>query len=290
MGRDDIRQKAERYRDSIQFLWDQAVRGLNKGWTIDEIASRVVLPPVFDTDYLTSERYGVAEHHLRQICTGLRGWFDGEESRLFPVEPESRFKKLIDGFGGRAEVARQAKEAFDNNDVRWGVELATWLARSPDADSGDKQLLAEGLRLIAERTPAANIRNWAITRARHLDAQTPMDRFNGHNFSSRTMARSSVSELVHNLRVLLDPTAASGVEGHIRFSVDGICAGLKIRNCVAIPSSGDDADVEVALTRGAFESVLSGKSSWSEADVVVTGAIELADVIRCCFDHDGLRG
>ena len=289
-GRDDIRQKAERYRDSIQFLWDQAVRGLNKGWTIDEIASRIMLPPNFDSDYLTSERYGIAEHHLRQICTGLRGWFDGEESRLFPEEPASRFKKLIDGFGGRDEVSRQAKEAFDNNDVRWGVELATWLARSPDADTEDKQLLAAGLRLIAERTPAANIRNWTITRARHLDGQTPMDRFNRHVFSSRSMARASVSELVHTLRVLIDPTAASGVAGHIRFSVDGDCAGLRIRNCVAIPTSGDGADVEVALTRSAFESVLAGKSLWSEVDVAVNGAVELVDVIRCCFEHDGLSG
>ena len=32
------------YRDAIQFLWDQTVRGINRGWTPDELAERVRLP------------------------------------------------------------------------------------------------------------------------------------------------------------------------------------------------------------------------------------------------------
>ena len=34
------------------------------------------LPETFDSDYLTSELYGVVEHHVRQIRTGLFGFFD----------------------------------------------------------------------------------------------------------------------------------------------------------------------------------------------------------------------
>ena len=127
-GRDRIRETSERYRDSLQFLWDQTVRGINKGWTMDEVAAKVALPALYDQDHRTSERYGVGEHHVRQIYAGLRGWFDGEESKLFPLRPEERFEKLIAGFGGRGEVAKQATAAFDADDVRWGMELATWLA------------------------------------------------------------------------------------------------------------------------------------------------------------------
>ena len=284
-GRDDIRTKSERYRDSIQFMWDQTVRAINKGWTMDEIAARVALPPLYDQDYLTSERYGVAEHHLRQIYTGLRGWFDGEESKLFPLEPGERFARLIEGFGGRAEVSRQASAALDSDDIRWGVEMATWLVRSDGVTDADRGLLARGLRLVAERTPAANIRNWAITRARHLDGQTPMDRFMTHSFGAKTIAHAASVDLVHTLRVLLDPVKAEGVSAHLRIVVDGEAAGLLVRNCVAVPTDGTGAAGEASMTRATFVAVLSGKQKWSEADIAVSGDASVVDTVRRCLDH-----
>ena len=289
-GRDQIRETSERYRDSLQFLWDQTVRGINKGWTMDEVASRVALPALYDQDHRTSERYGVGEHHVRQIYAGLRGWFDGEESKLFPLQPHERFEKLIAGFGGRGEVAKQASAAFDADDVRWGVELATWLARSTEATTADKELLARGLRLIAERTPAANIRNWAITRARHLDGQTPMDRFMKHSFGARAIAHVPSTDLIHTLRVLLDPARAEGLRAHVRFIVDGESAGLLLRNCVAVPTDGKDASVEVAMTRTTLAAILSNKQLWSAADITITGDSAVVDTFRNCFDHVGLQG
>ncbi|NBU36725.1 MAG: MBL fold metallo-hydrolase [Actinobacteria bacterium] len=284
-GRDDICEKSERYRDSIQFMWDQAVRGINKGWTMDELSSRVTLPALYDQDYLTSERYGVTEHHLRQIYTGLRGWFDGEESKLFPLEPGVRFAKLVAGFGGRTEVARQAAEALDNDEIRWGVELATWLVRSEGCTEADRLLLARGLRLVAERTPAANIRNWAITRARHLDGQMPMDRFMVHSFGAKAIAHAASTDLVHTLRVLLDPVKAEGLSAHVCIVVDGEAAGLRLRNCVAVPTDGQGADGTASMTRATFVSVLSGKVKWSDADIAVTGDAAAVDAVRCCLDH-----
>lgn len=287
-GRREIAERARRYRDSIQFLWDQTVRGMNRGWTMDEIASRITLPALYDEDYLTSERYGVTEHHLRQIYTGLRGWFDGEESRLFPLEPEERFARLISGFGGREEVARQASEAFATDQIRWGVELATWLARSAEATQADRDLLARGLRLVAERTPAANIRNWAITRARHLDRQTPMDRFLIHGFGARSIAHAASTDLVHTLRVLVDPERAQGVDAHLRITVDGESAGLWVRNCVAVPTDGGDATAEASMSRATFASILGGKTRWSEAAISVTGDPSVVDAVRGCLDHPSL--
>jgi alkyl sulfatase BDS1-like metallo-beta-lactamase superfamily hydrolase len=269
-------------------MWDQTVRGMNKGWTMDEIASRITLPALYDEDHLTSERYGVAEHHLRQIYTGLRGWFDGEESRLFPLEPGERFARLIAGFGGRDAVAAQAAEAFATDQIRWGVELATWLARSEGASRADRDLLARGLRLVAERTPAANIRNWAITRARHLDGQTPMDRFLTHGFGARSIAHASSVDLVHTLRVLVDPERAEGVDAHLRITVDGESAGLWVRNCVAVPTDGRDATAEASMSRGTFASILGGKTRWSEAEISVTGDPSVVDMVRGCFDHPSL--
>ena len=290
-GKENIREKATRYRDSIQFMWDQTVRGINKGWTTDQIASRVTLPSLYDVDYLTSERYGVTEHHVRQIYMGIRGWFDGDESKLFPAEPAERYAKLIAGFGGRAEVAGQCEKAIAADDIRWATELATWLVRSEGATQDERNLLAQCLRAIAQRTPAANIRNWCITRARHLDGSFPMDRFMVHNFNPKFLAESAATGIVHTLRVIMDPDKIEGMNHHIAFTVGDETCGLHIRNSVAVPTDGWGAQSLVTMSRDIFMGVVSGRLPWSEAfatgDITVSGDIAAVDQFRTSLENKG---
>ena len=293
-GKDRIRSMATRYRDSIQFLWDQTVRGINKGWTSEELAWRVRLPDLYDVDYLTSERYGVAEHHVRQIHVGLRGWFDGDEAKLFPLEPADRLGRLIGGFGGRPAVREKASAALAENDVRWALEMATWLARSEGAEQSDRNLLAECLRTVAERTPAANIRSWALTRARALDGTTPMDRYFEHRFNPRLLVHVDTPTIVATLRVLVDPALIEGIDHHVAFVVDGDECGLHVRNCVVVPTNGWGATSMVRTSRSVLLAVLAGKTTWSAAvadgSLAVTGDTGLVDRIRAAFELDGLRG
>jgi alkyl sulfatase BDS1-like metallo-beta-lactamase superfamily hydrolase len=293
-GKDNIREKSTRYRDSIQFMWDQTVRGINKGWTADEIATRITLPEMYDVDYLTSERYGVAEHHVRQIYTGLRGWFDGDESKLFPVEPAARYGRLIAGFGGRAEVASQAAKALSDDDIRWATELATWLVRSEGATQDERNLLAQCLRVIAERTPAANIRNWCITHARHLDGSFPMDRYMVHNFNPKFLAESAATGIVHSLRVIIDPDKIEGMNHHIAFTVGDETCGLHVRNCIAVPTNGWGAQSLITMSRDIFMGVVSGRLPWSEAfaagDITVSGDIAAVDQFRTSLENKGFAG
>ena len=293
-GKDNIREKATRYRDSIQFMWDQTVRGINKGWTTDQIASRITLPSLYDVDYLTSERYGVTEHHVRQIFMGIRGWFDGDESKLFPAEPTERYGKLIAGFGGRAEVAAQCEKALAADDIRWATELGTWLVRSEGATQDERNLLAKCLRVMAERTPAANIRNWCITRARHLDGSFPMDRFMVHNFNPKFLAESSATGIVHTLRVIMDPDKIEGMNHHIAFTIGDETCGLHIRNSVAVPTDGWGAQSLVTMSRDVFMTVVSGRRQWSEAfaagDIKVSGDVAAVDQFRTSLENKGFAG
>lgn len=292
-GREQIRDRVTKSRDAVQFLWDQTVRGINKGWTADELAERVALPAAYEGDYLTSERYGVAEHHVRQIHAGLRGWFDGDESKLFPVEPDERYKRLIEGFGGREVVRDKSNEALAANDLRWATELASWLARSPDATSDDRERLARCLRAIAERTPAANIRNWALTRARHLDGSTSMDRYNQHRFSARLVRGHDNATIIATLRVTLEPSLVEAVDHHVTFLIDHERCGLHVRNGVAVPTDGDGAHSVVRLSRDTLIAVLSGRIAWTEAvqrgEIQVSGDGTMLNVVRKAFDVEGLR-
>ena len=61
-GSQQIRDDLTQYRDSIQFMWDQTVRGINKGFTLSEITELVQLPQKYENRYFTQQFYGLVEH------------------------------------------------------------------------------------------------------------------------------------------------------------------------------------------------------------------------------------
>lgn len=300
------------YRDSIQFLWDQTVRGLNLGLTGSEIAHFVKMPERFGRNYLTRQMYGLAEHHLRQIRNGLVGWFDGDESTLFALPTGERAARLIQGFGGRDTVRRQAREAIAANDLRWALELSSWLVRAvevgttastatapmtPVAKVGDEdhRLMGEVLRHIAQRTTAQNLRNWCLTRALEVEGKLDIARFRQHRFRLDDILASPSAVYVSALRVLVDPQRADGVEDELAWVFDdGSTCGLQIRSQVAVPTTGAQANLRLELSRETWARWLSGKATFN--DSLASGALrvqgDLARVRRALsvFDHPAFRG
>ena len=297
-GAAEVRTVVTDYRDAIQFLWDQTVRGLNKGLSADELTQFVQLPERFERSYFTQQFYGVAEHHVRQIQAGLIGWFDGVESSLFPMPPLDKARRLSAGFGGRDAVRRQSAEALAADDLRWALDLATWLVRSETgrhvrADGGspeERAQLAAVLRAIAQRSTAANIRNWCLTRALELEGRLGLGRLRGHPFRAADVLADPLNAL-RSLRVLLDPLRAQDVNQVLclDFGPAGR-AGLHIRGSVAVPTTGDPADIVLALTAQTWAQLLAAQTTLDQA--FAAGHLTLrqgtwaeARVLLGCFDH-----
>jgi alkyl sulfatase BDS1-like metallo-beta-lactamase superfamily hydrolase len=291
-GAQEIATRVTKYRDSIQFMWDQTVRATNAGMTSTEIAESVDLPETFDGDYLTSELYGVVEHHVRQIRTGLFGFFDGDEANLFPTPPRERTAKLISGFGGREVVRKQVADALAGDDARWALELGSWLVRSDGAEDADRVLLAKALRMVAQRTSAANIRNWCITRARVLDGTANVARLKNVHLRKPTLLSAGFEKAVHILRVLLVPERVGETNIRLKFELDGNATGLHVRNYVAVPYSGDNADATLTTSLDTWTNVLSGATTLGAAladgSIAIAGNADGAVAALRCFDVKGL--
>ena len=293
-GTDEIRGRVTKYRDAIQFIWDQSVRYTNKGHTAADIGQLVSLPPECDDDFLTAERYGVTEHHARQIRNGLFGWFDGDESQLFPLPSDERSRRMIAGFGGRDQVRELSRAALASDDVRWATELATWLVRSGEAEPIDKQLLADCLRTIGQRTSAANIRVWCLTRALSLEGAVDTSRLYQHRFNRKQVLGSPVESSVHILRVLVDAELAHGIDCHIAFAfTDRPTTGLHVRNSVAAATKGEGATNVVACSIETWADILTGRANWStvvaDGRVVVVGDEAAVRRALAIFEVEGLR-
>jgi alkyl sulfatase BDS1-like metallo-beta-lactamase superfamily hydrolase len=193
------------------------------------------------------------------------------------------------------------REAIDTNDVRWALEMATWLVRCDTNDMGradggtpsDRSLLAQVLRTIAQRTTSANVRNWCLTRARELDGLLDLERFRVHRIGRSQVLANPPEVFVHGLRVLVDPHTADGVDTEVRWEfAGGAVTGLRVRNQVAVPTDGVSADVSIGLSLETWAGLLSGGATLSDAiaagDVAGTGDVERVRDVFACFDHPTL--
>ena len=292
-GQGEIIRRVTRYRDSIQFLWDQTVRHTNRGAASRDLAHLIQLPSYYDDDYLTSEYYGVAEHHVRQIRSGLFGFFDGEESNLFPLPTTDRADRLIAGFGGVEIVRNTVTTALREDDVRWALECGSWLIHYSGSTDDDKRLYASVLRAVAQRTPSANIRNWCLARARHLDGTFDLSRFSTHRLSKRQILSSPAETTIRLMRVLLVPERAQNMDTLIRWQFqDGQTASLHIRNAVAVPVSNTTSNNIVKCSLETWANIVGGSltlsASISQGDLVIEGdAQSVVDALKA-FDIAGL--
>jgi len=286
------------YRDAIQFLWDQTVRGANKGLNLEQITEFVQLPKRFDRSFYTRQFYGLVEHHVRQIYNGLFGWFDEDPAKLLPLEPGSRAQRLIAGFGGVRTVREQIDGALETLDYRWALEMANWLvqmhATPADAPAEDKERLASALRAIAYCTTSANVRNWCLTRALDLSGSLDLRRFRVHVPREREVLAHDSCVFVEILRVMLEPQRAGDVNERMAWHFeDGSLAGLHLRDGVAVPDSGESAGLSVALSLATWARVMSNKESLEMA--LSTGAITVkrgnearVREFLAVFDHPAL--
>ena len=298
-GAAEIDQRTRDYRDSIQFMWDQTVRCANRGLTLNETIAAIKLPDYFKSHYTTQQLYGVVEHHVRQIYSGLFGWFDEDEANLFPVPGPERLQKLIAGFGGVDAVRHAVDQALVEEDYRWAIELASWLVRCElnehgRADAGadeDRIRLATALRGAAYSTTSANVRNWCITRALELDGSSNLQRFRTHRFQKRELARRPAAESLGLLRVLLVPQCAGELQQTLKLSfTDGGAAALTIRHAVAVPAVGEvlpETSLTASISSEHWFEIMGGKLALSQA--MSDGVLETSDAAGlkaffACFD------
>jgi alkyl sulfatase BDS1-like metallo-beta-lactamase superfamily hydrolase len=187
--------------------------------------------------------------------------------------------------------------AIKKDDLRWAIELASWLVATPadkaDELQPDRNLLAGALRIIGQRTPAANIRSWVLTRARELEGVGSLDRYRKHRFRRDSIVADPAGS-VAILRVLLDPHRADGLDVHVRFEFgnDREC-GLHVRNQVAVPTDGSTASISLRVDPELWAEFLTGKKS--HADLVAdkraaaVGNKEDLTAVLACFDISAPR-
>jgi alkyl sulfatase BDS1-like metallo-beta-lactamase superfamily hydrolase len=164
------------YRDAIQYVHDQTVRGINKGLTPDQLVAFVKLPDhLRDHPWLT-EFYGTVAWSVRSVFTGYLGWFNGDGTTLEPLSDVERSRRLVEAFKSNKSLPDLAALAYASGDHQWAGELARhWLNVEPGSEKA-RDILASSLMARASGHINPNARHWYLTEARELQGSLEVGR------------------------------------------------------------------------------------------------------------------
>jgi alkyl sulfatase BDS1-like metallo-beta-lactamase superfamily hydrolase len=175
-GRDYIQQVLMYYRDAIQFTHDQTLRFSNKGYSKDEVAKLVKLPPHLENfSPWLRPFYGSVKHSVPQIVCGSIGWFDGDPCYLDPTPRIEYAKRLVTLMGGREKVLYEADRAFVSGDPQFAAELTSYLIRIDQNDMEARKLKAAAFRVLGYAAINATWRGFYLTGARILEGALDLD-------------------------------------------------------------------------------------------------------------------
>ena len=112
-GADKIDKLLIDYRDAIQYVHDQTLRFMNKGYTPDEIKEIVEMPERLKDHPWLGEYYGSYKHSIPAIFAGYLGWYQGDPVTLNPTPWAEKAKRYVELMGGRDKILALAEEAIN---------------------------------------------------------------------------------------------------------------------------------------------------------------------------------
>ena len=104
-GQAEITRKLTRYRDAIQYVHDETVKGMDEGKDVYTLMQDIRLPASYDL----SEIFGKVSWSVRGIYDGYAGWFDGNPAGMYEVPPSAIYPDLVRLAGGPDAVVQLAQ-------------------------------------------------------------------------------------------------------------------------------------------------------------------------------------
>jgi len=288
-GQEEVYETLTAYRDAIQFVHDQTIRGINQGLTPDELVEVVKLPPHLAEHPFLQEYYGKVEWSVRGIFSGYLGWFDGDAAKLEPASPGERAAAMASLAGGVEGLQRAAGEALADEQYEWAAELATHSIELDRQSTEAKQIKADALRALGRRQVNANARNYYLTQALELEGKVEIrDQTRPENalsFVSSVPIGRFVAAMPANL--VYERSADKDMLVGFRFPDVDESYGIHIRRGVAEFQEGFPDNPDLTITADSFvwrELVLGLRNpikAFASGDVKFTGsALDLVAFLR----------
>ncbi len=155
-GNAEITKRVTRYRDAIQFVHDETIKGMNAGKDVWTLMNEIKLPAALDI----GESYGKLSWSVRGIYEGYVGWFDLNPAAMYETPVSSVYADVVKLAGGAETVAKLAMERALAGQAVEALHLGD-IALA--ADATNRTALAaklKALEILRERCRNSNERGW----------------------------------------------------------------------------------------------------------------------------------
>ena len=105
-GNAEITRRLTRFRNAIQYVHDETVKGMNSGKDVFTLMREIKLPASYDL----SQVFGRVSWSVRGIYDGYAGWFDMNPATMYELPPSSVYPDLVKLAGGPEPLVRLALE------------------------------------------------------------------------------------------------------------------------------------------------------------------------------------
>jgi len=248
-GKDHITETVVRYRDATQYLWDQSIRLINKGYTPVELQHALKDLPdhLYEPPY-SVPMYGTPITTVPEFFTGWVSWFNGDATDLFPSKPKAKADRFVALMGGADAVLDAAKTAHSEGDHQFAAELAQLVVRAEPDNEDAKLVKAAALRArgYQELNPIA--RSWYLTGALELEGALDSNAILAA-MMGMLAAEQSGKDLVGGWRYLLDAEAAGDTQIAVglRITDTGEEITVRLRNSVIVVDDGIAGDTDAVV-------------------------------------------
>jgi alkyl sulfatase BDS1-like metallo-beta-lactamase superfamily hydrolase len=231
-GTDSVQKTLIDYRDAIQYVHDQTLRGMNMGLTPDELADNIHLPEHLAQSPYLQEFYGKVHWCVKNIFIGYLGYFDGKPSTLLPLSPAEKAKEIALISGGNKALLEQTQKALKSKKHQWALELSAHLKYLPVDQEMVKQIRIEALTNLGSYQSNPNARHYYLTCAME---EKGLNLHKEVNVNPEILKTIPLSAVFKSLTVSLDPDKSAEVVKNVcfKFSDTDEVFSLYVRKGVA---------------------------------------------------------
>jgi alkyl sulfatase BDS1-like metallo-beta-lactamase superfamily hydrolase len=108
-GNAEITRQLTRYRDAIQYVHDEVVKGMNAGKDVYTLMREIKLPK----ELTLGESYGRLAWSIRGIYEGYAGWFDLNPTTMYETPASAVYGDVVQLAGGPDALVKRARERVE---------------------------------------------------------------------------------------------------------------------------------------------------------------------------------
>jgi alkyl sulfatase BDS1-like metallo-beta-lactamase superfamily hydrolase len=155
-GNAEIVKRLTRYRDAIQYVHDETVKGMNAGKDVWTLMNEIKLPPALDI----GESYGKLSWSVRGIYEGYVGYFDLQPATMYETPVSAVYSDVIKLAGGPDVIAKLAQARADAGQAVEALHLSEMALTVNGKHQAALQAKLKALETLRARCKNSNERGW----------------------------------------------------------------------------------------------------------------------------------